>query len=955
MSSLQPMLVIGVGSTGQRIVNRLRQYLFAIFQDDLSKFKELLSFLVLETAHGTELDPALRNYQVLISTSNDASSAVTIGDLRTRLDAPLHFLQALGVEGGEDCNTYGGAGNIRFKGRISLWHSWMDVKNRIKLRSRLASAYADEINDLVKPHASDPENPDICVGSGIRPIVYVVGALGGGTCSGSYLDLAYMIRHNLGSETPVYGVFAVPESNWSDMDIRIKGNFYGSLSELRLFSDGKPYAEIYPSGIIETPRTSKPYDHVFLSQRARNDRRGTDLHDQVACKLLFDFLGMESLSTSIRVDHAHKQRDVDKYLHTIQLAGLCYPKYDLLLCAACNLSKQTLESIYSKGEVQSDRGKAAEQPANFHASGSRWIESKIEGLFEKFYKLKVGEKSSRAGILDLADELPLERAPEDKLDNRIEELRLIFKQQAESFLTDPELPGLGPEFLEKSRGLFLEWKNIRVIQHFKEGIRAYLEEIKSHWEKCYGQDHLDIAKNKIIKALSALNLPERWQVVSQHLQQDVLDGIVVETLNKGKFFDLFDRDFLSRISLNRPENTFQPYFDKIIADNKNNLTQGYKTIQKVNRKGRILTNELIDAEIESYSREIDIRSVIDDQLWSAWYKEDGVEEYKDPLLPFMVERFLNELFSESSVNTVRIQWNTVAEKLENFEKDMVNGIGIFTGAANPHEGHKGVKGVPKFLVARSGLTVPDGMTIRFGDAVENKNGIQSFPFLEDFMVFYEERTEFRLEQLKFWEESKQAFLDYPENYMCQTVPFHDETKMRNFTAQVRGEIEYSRLNRNLSHWLDGLEKFLLDFCFDWDKRGYPTGTSQLGILMQDTLKVTIEGHQIIAVLHLDDPEKLNPSERIPVYPECRICEVLLDKPVFQEVFLKALKPIFDKNDRSALVERYNVVRDTYPSRGLADEETLRRKRYFESSDDLLCVVDAFSSLYKNRHLLTKKI
>jgi len=286
---------------------------------------------------------------------------------------------------------------------------------------------------------------------------------------------------------------------------------------------------------------------------------------------------------------------------------------------------------------------------------------------------------------------------------------------------------------------------------------------------------------------------------------------------------------------------------------------------------------------------------------------------------------------------------------------MVNGTGIFTGAANPHEGHKGIKGVPKFLVARRGLDIPEGMTISFGDSVENKNGIQSFPFLEDFMVFYEERTEFKLEHLKFWEESKQAFLKYPERYMCQTVPFDDKGKTQKYLDQVRGVIEYTKLDRNLSYWLEGLEQFVIDFCFDWNSAGNPTGTSPLGVLMQETLKVTIEKRQLQAVLHLDDPEKLNPSERIPVYPNCSISETLMSKPAFQEVFLQALKPIFEENDRSALITRYNVVRETYPHRGIEKEEPLRRERYFESSDDKLCVIDAFYSLYQNKHLLTKRL
>ena len=94
MSTLQPMLVIGLGSTGQRIVNRLRQYLFATFQNDLENIKSLIKLMVIETAHGTEIDPALQNSQILISTSREIGSSVTIDDLRKNLNILLYGMKS---------------------------------------------------------------------------------------------------------------------------------------------------------------------------------------------------------------------------------------------------------------------------------------------------------------------------------------------------------------------------------------------------------------------------------------------------------------------------------------------------------------------------------------------------------------------------------------------------------------------------------------------------------------------------------------------------------------------------------------------------------------------------------------------------------------------------------------------------------------------------------------------
>ncbi len=906
MSSLQPMVVIGVGSTGQLAVNRFRQYLYAIFQDDLSRLKDILWLMTLETAHGTRLDPGLRDDRILISTSRHSADSLTVEQLRSRLGAPLYFLDSLGIKNTDQCNTFGGAGNVRYKGRLSLWFHWDAVRNRLVPRSMTGISHKELLNNHIRPHASDyaPDSIDIAPG---KPIVYIVGALGGGTCSGAFLDLAYLVQRQFEeAATHVYGIFAVPQALWPALDTRVSANFYGSLMELAHYSH------------------------------------------------LFDFCGMEPISNSIRVDHTFTNTSAQEYLSTFDLAGMIYPRYDLVMCAAGRLAQMGLEIMYNEGEVRSLQGGKSEAPVNFKIRGGEWLEGVVLEVFERFYQLTVGDQSCIARIKSMASGLPSETDSEKSLTDFMMLTRQVFKDQVRPFLhgsaTDKGAGGLGDRFLQKCKELFDDRRNILVVQYFAEGVESCLEELRGHWEIHFGAATLDAAKKDALKSMGITRVPERETVLFNILKQDILDALIAEALLRGNFLLELQEHFISQIKKHRSKEELKKHFQSIMDENINQLSKGYKTLQKVDRFGNVLNPKLIDSEIDKLIDRQNPEDVVTDELWDAWMEVGDDPSAEDPVLPYLLKRCVRLIFQKNIERDSMIKWDQAVDKLKDrlrdFENDVNRGKDMFTPASKIHEGHASVKGVPKFLIAPSAARIPPDVTLEYGTIGEPRNGHKPLSFLEDFMVFYEERTDFGSENLKFWERSRKAYKEYARHYECQTIPFDSPDGMIALEDRIDNHQKLPEIEKNRSVWVEGLESFFLDFCFEWSSSGAIMGLSELGqkeLGSSVIMDVKRSGPQIDLKIPYRDVHV-----KIPIYPDCRLAAEICENPEYLAEFLKMMSPIFRNFQREELLSLFNdKVRGSYPPRGITTpKENERTNLYFISTPGRECILEAFPVLYE---------
>jgi hypothetical protein len=260
---LRPALVIGIGQTGLRVLQRLR-------------------FDLTERYGPPEATPALRTLYVDTDpdTQEEAGrprpqerlAALSSGEIfPANLNRAGHYLKprlngrSL-IEGWFDQqllyriprtpHTMG----VRLLGRLAFCDHYRLLVNRIQ--SEIELALAPEAIQLTE------EQTGLCLGSN-RPRVYVVAGLAGGTGSGMFLDVAYSVRGRLKRmgflNQDIVGVFIIPPLPTARTLPLALGNTYAALTEIHHYSRGDTtFTAHYDDRFGILHDTAPPFSRTFI-------------------------------------------------------------------------------------------------------------------------------------------------------------------------------------------------------------------------------------------------------------------------------------------------------------------------------------------------------------------------------------------------------------------------------------------------------------------------------------------------------------------------------------------------------------------------------------------------------------------------------------------------------------------------------------------------------------------
>lgn len=165
-----------------------------------------------------------------------------------------------------------GAGGIRQYGRFMLLNNAEAVSTRIKTAVEKIWAAGKENGE-----AFDPSNDSVNV--------YILTGISGGTGSGTFLDMAYMVReiitHKMSMELHLRlrGVVFMPDVNLSKVrndDVRkyLPVNGYAAMKELDFWMNperGRRFQQQYTDGLI-VDTNEMPFDMCFMVSPNLNDR-----------------------------------------------------------------------------------------------------------------------------------------------------------------------------------------------------------------------------------------------------------------------------------------------------------------------------------------------------------------------------------------------------------------------------------------------------------------------------------------------------------------------------------------------------------------------------------------------------------------------------------------------------------------------------------------------------------
>ena len=172
-------IVIGLGSTGLHIVEYLQQFHYQFTDSNKSNKVEYLfcetdlRVVANGTAGGNEIIP------IPLPLTNMAAyiPALKQQQISNQWIPPVNTALAAGE----------GAGGQSAYGRLALWMNWNNLHQAINQAWQ-------------RVNGNNQTN------------IFIVGSLTGGTCTGTFIDVAYLSRHITGSNK-IYGMFLIPGNN----------------------------------------------------------------------------------------------------------------------------------------------------------------------------------------------------------------------------------------------------------------------------------------------------------------------------------------------------------------------------------------------------------------------------------------------------------------------------------------------------------------------------------------------------------------------------------------------------------------------------------------------------------------------------------------------------------------------------------------------------------------------
>ena len=270
---LFPAIVVGLGQTGLAVLRRLREFTRLRFG----------SVAAIPTVRYLYLD-----------TDGDAIAGAGQGDdplqshemVHLKLNRPAHYLQRDGLPPIDPWlppgtlyqlpKNPGPADGVRAFGRLALCDHYRTVAARI--RSEIEVLLADEAVEKVARQT----------GLGLRSNqarTFVVANLAGGTGGGTFLDVAYLLRHELlqvGYRKPEsVGVLLVPPSDKA-MPRPALGNTFAALAEMNHYATGEAYQTRFDTAEPAIRDNRAAFDRTVIVQlpkkiRSRDRGRATGM------------------------------------------------------------------------------------------------------------------------------------------------------------------------------------------------------------------------------------------------------------------------------------------------------------------------------------------------------------------------------------------------------------------------------------------------------------------------------------------------------------------------------------------------------------------------------------------------------------------------------------------------------------------------------------------------------
>jgi hypothetical protein len=535
---LHPTVVIGVGSTGKYVVASAQKYLYEVLNGEQLK---LFKFIVLETAINQQdqsLGGGLHTKPVDIKVADIGTAYNT---LKKGLGDEFNWCRV-------DMQIVGpGAGNKRAGGRLMLFHHFETIRTVIQSALDEVSAAAIDdrttknINRLLGERGGrGQEHP---LPNQPVPVILVVGTLAGGTCSGTCVDLGYLLRR-IAPGAYREAVFFMPDQSAIGT---YKANSWAALLDLMHFTKcPTDYEAVWLNNALsreayresDQPGPVPPYRHVYLvTQRDRTGNAHLPYADNAGSPLLMmeglcvaaNLLGLHELRQSRLVDlNARVGMDpVANTFLTHGMRGVSYPKYEISEAAACKIIADQICYYWLSKEACYVRGRREElQQEEISKIGRGLWNAKSPSIW-----------GGLRGTVDLADEA--RRIKSNQITDVTTHLMAEFTENRDGTIfrsVDQNVESRKRNLQSAILGAFIEVlqekQNLQYGEWFLDGVRSEIARARKYWQGLgipSGENDMPAWQTKVrdltnrlvsrYTAFSANIVNQRLEVIEDELEQ----------------------------------------------------------------------------------------------------------------------------------------------------------------------------------------------------------------------------------------------------------------------------------------------------------------------------------------------------------------------------------------------------------------------------------------------------
>jgi hypothetical protein len=344
---LFPALVLGLGQLGLGVLHRLRRKIHT-HVGPIEKVPSIRLLYMdtdpesLRRAAKVDSAAALTPHEVLVTKLNRPSHYLRSKEERKQIDPWFDLKMLYRIP--RTLVTTG----LRALGRLAFFDNYRVINRRLSNELQ-ACTFAENL-------AAAIQNTGLGLRSN-RPKVYVVTGLAGGTGSGAFLDLAYLLRkliRDLGYDRPqIIGIFLLPEVDRHPSRTLAVGNAFAALTELNHFSSPK---NVFTASYTENEKplvdAEAPYSRciVLPLPEATDDQATRQTLNMTAEHLL------RELVTPMGRAVDDREEDVPNYspsthtllCQTFGLRQIAWPRRALIGSAARRLCQGVVEHWMSK-------------------------------------------------------------------------------------------------------------------------------------------------------------------------------------------------------------------------------------------------------------------------------------------------------------------------------------------------------------------------------------------------------------------------------------------------------------------------------------------------------------------------------------------------------------------------------------------------------------------------------